>query len=76
MRLFRKPKASVSAANIVNLLFGVSEKGFAEGVQKALNLTGLEGFQIMSEKDFLKRRTKPSDEKAKPNRNLYPCFEK
>ena len=34
----------------------MSEKGFAEGVQKALNLTGLEGFQIMSEKDYLKRQ--------------------
>ena len=34
--------------------FWVSEKGFAERVEKDLNLNGLEGVQIMSEKDFLK----------------------
>jgi hypothetical protein len=55
----------------------VSEKGFAERVEKALNLKGLEGVQIVSEKDFLKRQdlTKPSDEKEKPNCNLHACFD-
>jgi len=59
-----KRQASVSEANIVDRVFRVSEKGFAEGIQKALNLAGSEGLKkCMTKNSF-------SDTKKRYNRTV------